>query len=646
MKKSIITLILLIFLMAGKLTGQSREIDTITFELANPDCIVTWTSDCTNCTFDLARISDFDPNQGETPEDGTFTIFSDVTSPNHDSALWQQPPGYYAYGVREVYSGGGTSGWVYSQIIPLYFWYGVSIYSIVGCDINMQDSLGRIFLKGGTPYSEFYWEGYGGSVYFDNVPMGMYDAHVEVQGFVIWENASFVVTTDISINPIMLPYVFPPRNMEMDTVSSMLSWEIPRVITLNESFQDTLFPPPWSWISGSNGVGWFRSDDGGSEGFPIPPHDAYYAVVNNDLAGENNDGCCDSLIALGVNLKPRDHFHLLFDSFFTGANGQTGTVFYSPDGGKAWDTLYEMTPDTAWQNVDIDLSSLSGFYGLWNAVFLFLGNDHGQTGSGWAIDSVRTDAGEFYPDYYNLYLNYNPIADEIPVDTNEWFAPDLEYGNQYNLILHSFYCGNSAEDFLIFNSGFLPPCENFNTIFNEDELDLAASWTMPTLNDSVPKGLTRFNVYMDNEIADTIPYGGQGIGDTITLNDIDFTSGEHELCVQANYDLTPYGFPGETGESLFACDSIDIVFTGLEQDIRDQDKVSIFPNPATNKLSFKSEETIQQITLINFTGQTVLIKRVNGNHVTLSTTGLKAGIYFARIKTKNGIVNKRIVFRK
>lgn len=646
MKRLNQTLFIILLLSAGPIFGQTRDIDTITFVLNEPDCVVSWTSDCTNCTFDLARISDFDPNQGETPEDGTFTIFSDVTSPYHDSALWQQPPGYYAYGVREVYSGGGTSDWVYSQLIPLHMWYDLEMYVVPQCDINTQDSLFSASLKGGIPYSEFYWEGYGGAVYFANVPGGMYELHCELQGFITIDDPNFIVNKDISVIFYTWPYVFPPRKLQIDTISSLLTWETPLAASLDEGFQDTLFPPRYYWTAASEGAGWFRSDNGSSEGFSIPPREGYYAVVNNDLAGEDNNGCCDSLISWVVNLKPRDHFHLRFVNFFTGAGGQTGTVFYSSDMGTTWDTLYEMTPDTSWQQIDIDLSFISGFYGEEEVAFLFLAGDNGQVGSGWAIDSVLVEAGDYYPEYFQLRINSEVVVDEIPVDTNQWFVPDLEYGNTYNVSLSSYSCGHEAGKLIEIQSAFLPPCENFNAIFNEDELDLSASWTVPTLYDSVAKGLTSFTVFMDNEIAGTIPYGGQGIGDTITLNDIDFTSGEHELCVKANYDLTPYGFPGETGESLFACDSIDIVFTGLSNGLEDKSTIGIFPNPATDRLSFKSEETIQQITLINFTGQTVLVKQVNSTRVTLNTNGLQAGIYFARIKTKNGIVNKRIVVNK
>ncbi len=473
----------------------------------------------------------------------------------------------------------------------------------------------------------------------------MYSLRIQLQGFIIWEDNSLFINDDLTYTPIMFPYNFPARNLKMDTVSSMLTWETPLAATLDEGFQDTLFPPMFYWIAGSLGTGWYRSDDGGSEGFPVPPHEGYYALVNNDLAGEDNDGCCDSLMAWSVNLIPRDHFHLRFESFFTGDGGQTGTVFYSTDKGTTWDTLYEMTPDTSWQNVDIDLPFMSGFYGAEEAAFLFLANDNGQTGSGWAIDNVRVDAGMYYPEYFKLYTGSELVADEIPADTNQWFVPDLRYGNNYTVYLSSYSCTNEGMKSIQFTSAFLPPCENFKARFNENDLTLSASWTVPTLNDSVAKGLIYFKVYMDDEIAGTVPYGGQGIGDTIRLFDIEYTSGPHELCGKAFYDLTPYGFPGETGESLFVCDSIDIVFSSLPNENENIGDILLFPNPATNRINIRSSETIQQVELFSYTGQMILRKRVNDDAFTLKTTGMKPGIYFVRITMKNKIVNKKVVIR-
>lgn len=199
--------------------------------------------------------------------------------------------------------------------------------------------------------------------------------------------------------------------------------------------------------------------------------------------------------------------------------------------------------------------------------------------------------------------------------------------------------------YIDFNSAFLPPCENFKAVFNEEDLNLSARWTVPTLNDSVAKGLMYFKVYMDGQIAGTMPYGGQGIGDTIMLNDIDFTTGEHQLCGKAYYDLTPYGFPGETGESLFVCDSVDIVFAGLSKEDANSREIILFPNPASNLVNIRSAETIRQIELFGYTGQMIFRKQVNDESFTLNTSGLKPGIYFARITLNNKMVNKKIVIR-
>ncbi len=527
-----------------------------------------------------------------------------------------------------------SAGAIYGQTYDL----TVEIESC--CDINIQDSTGWVYLYGNMTFAREL----AGTVIFEDVPAGYYTLLVDVKGFERWEQYGIHLNQDKTMNAVLTIPVYPPRHINVDPVSSMLTWDDPLMASVDEVFSGIQFPPSY-WYANSNGAGWFRSNAGGSSGFPVPPHDGYYAVVNNDLAGEGNDGCCDSLARIMVNLRYRDHFYLHFDSYFTGDDGQTGTVFYSTDLGITWDTLYEMTPDTSWQQIDIDLSFLSGYSGYDNAAFLFLANDHGQSGSGWAVDNVLVEAGRFYPEKYMLYIGGKPVDDSIPADTNSFYIPDLEYGENYVVNFGAYACCRWAHQYFSFNSAFLPPCENFKAHFDENDLTLSASWTVPTLNDSVAKGLTRFNVYMDNEIAGTIPYGGQGIGDTITLNDIDFTSGEHELCVQANYDLTPYGFPGETGESLFACDSIDIVFTGLSQRVNDGPNIFVFPNPATGQLNIQSTEPIRQIELINYTGQTVLLKQMNDKEVTLNMNGLKPGIYIAQIKTEKGIEIKKIVLK-
>ncbi|NOX85265.1 MAG: hypothetical protein GXO86_04770, partial [Chlorobi bacterium] len=414
-----------------------------------------------------------------------------------------------------------STGALYGQVYDL----TVDIESC--CDINFQDSTGWVYLYGNM----ILVRQIAGTVIFEDVPAGYYTLLVDVKGFETWQE-EVNLNQNKNMNAVLMIPVYPPRHISVDTISSMLTWDDPLMASVDEDFTGIQFPPSY-WYENSSGAGWFRSDAGGSDGFPVPPHDGYYAVVNNDLAGEGNDGCCDSLVRTLVNLRYRDHYHFHFDSYFTGEGGQTGTVFYSINQGDTWDTLYEMTPDTTWQQIDIDLSFLSGYFGYDKTGFLFLADDHGQTGSGWAIDNVLVEAGRFYPEKYMLYIGGNPVNDSIPADTNAFYIPDLEYGENYVVSFGSYACCKFVHEFFSINSAFLPPCENFTARFDETDLTLSASWTVPTLNDSVARGLTLFKVYIDSAIAGTIPYGGQGTGDTIRLNDIDYISGEHELCVKA-----------------------------------------------------------------------------------------------------------------
>ena len=75
----------------------------------------------------------------------------------------------------------------------------------------------------------------------------------------------------------------------------------------------------------------------------------------------------------------------------------------------------------------------------------------------------------------------------------------------------------------------------------------------------------------------------------------------------------------------------------------ESNNIAIYPNPTTNQLNIQSQEIIEQITIINHLGQTVLVHHINNKQSTINTSALEAGIYIVRVKTKNGVVNKRIV---
>jgi len=76
-------------------------------------------------------------------------------------------------------------------------------------------------------------------------------------------------------------------------------------------------------------------------------------------------------------------------------------------------------------------------------------------------------------------------------------------------------------------------------------------------------------------------------------------------------------------------------------------EISLFPNPATNKLNINATKSINQITMFNCFGQLVFDKEVGGEKtLTLNTSLYESGIYVIRINTRNNIITRRIVITK
>jgi len=70
--------------------------------------------------------------------------------------------------------------------------------------------------------------------------------------------------------------------------------------------------------------------------------------------------------------------------------------------------------------------------------------------------------------------------------------------------------------------------------------------------------------------------------------------------------------------------------------------LNLYPNPARDILNVVSDEPITQIQMIDMLGQIVYSQSGHGNRHQVNVTGLKQGIYFVRVNTLGGIINKRV----
>lgn len=518
----------------------------------------------------------------------------------------------------------------------------VSVNITSCCSNSLGDSVNRVTLES-LETDSIYQASFGASqsVTFESIPNGKYNLKVEVKGHQTFMHPSIDIEQNYSEDVMVFIPVFPPANLLLDTVTSILCWDKPLFAPLEESFINSTFPPD-SWNSETQGIGWQLSDNGSSEGFPVPNNGGFYAFVNNDNAEPGNNGCCDLLTTSSINLRYRDSFTLGFDSFFTAKAGQTALVNYSTNGGQTWNLLSEMEASTEWQSIEIDLSFLSGFEGEENVLFQFETSDNGQQGSGWAIDNVLVSAGNFNAEYYVLELGTSSY--EIDFDSTTFFIPNLMYGTEYIYKLGSYACCIiSSSEYKSFTSGYLPVPENFQINFDENTNELYVEWTVPVLLSNVPEGLTGFTLEMDGNTLSEVPYQGESAGETIIQTIFGFSPGEHEFCVSAIYDLTPYGFSGIIESSLQNCASITIIYTETIEDIKAALSVKMYPNPTTNKLTIESADKIETVSVVNLLGQSVLVKEVGLKQVVLNTSVLENGIYLLRVKTEYGIMNKKIV---
>ncbi len=71
--------------------------------------------------------------------------------------------------------------------------------------------------------------------------------------------------------------------------------------------------------------------------------------------------------------------------------------------------------------------------------------------------------------------------------------------------------------------------------------------------------------------------------------------------------------------------------------------ITVYPNPTSNNWTFKATKAIQNITIYNLLGKQVSNTLHHTEQVTITTSNLAAGIYFAKIKTTSGTKTIKLI---
>jgi hypothetical protein len=140
------------------------------------------------------------------------------------------------------------------------------------------------------------------------------------------------------------------------------------------------------------------------------------------------------------------------------------------------------------------------------------------------------------------------------------------------------------------------------------------------------RDLLGYNVYRDGVKINTSIYSGLFFDDPVN------NPTQRSYCVSAVYQECES--PSET---------ISILITEIPEN--ESSGITIFPNPAQQILNIKSQNSINQISILNNFGQKVYFADFGSKSIQINTTDFGKGIYFIQVNTSEGVITEKLVIQ-
>ncbi len=445
--------------------------------------------------YSIWRIALATPENG--PQSGVQTYLTDVATTNfNDAAFGGLPQGWYAYAVAANYTNGGQSPKAYSNIVGHLKSVNVTVNvmlttggSPAGAVVTLTgDDYPQLVLTQTVPED--------GTVVFEDMAKGNYELFVSKAGF---DNYVFDVNiqSNRTFDVMLAESKYKPRNLYVDGLTLVATWDEPLAIAVVENFEGATFPPAgWQAVT-QNTTGWYATTDGSSTNWTVPSH-TKYAVVNDDA--DNGNGCCDYLITPAMDWTNLDSYRLNFASFYDGQYSQSAYVEISTDNGASWTVINTLSPANAWTDIEIDLTQYSGANGLNNVLLAFHADDNGEWATGWAIDDVQIASGGVPLQGYGVFLDGTLVANTM----EETFTyTNLNYGQEYLAgVAALFSSGYSELDTYLFKSLYLAPPDSL-----QGESPFRTNYVHLTWIEPVATGGGQGGTLIEDFEAGTLPEG-------------------------------------------------------------------------------------------------------------------------------------------
>ena len=230
-------------------------------------------------------------------------------------------------------------------------------------------------------------------------------------------------------------------------------------------------------------------------------------------------------------------------------------------------------------------------------------------------------------------INYRPDATNFM---------DYEDTNMRGLQVRQPFSGDGGENVLIFN---MPTGGYKDVIFRFAAKDEGAAELMMidySLNGGVDVD------WVTDGLSDEI----LKLSDQFLLYEVDFSEihgadNNPEFRIRIRFDGSDMS-DDEGNRVTFNNISLEgvAVVTGLPVDTKDRQRqepyVTIYPNPANSIIIIESEDLVNEIRIINYSGQVLYISNVHSDHQIIDVSGLQGGIYLIVVDTDKGSVTRRV----